>query len=40
VSDGTPVLVDEDSVVRPGDSVLVACPTELTSQVRAAFRGL
>ena len=40
VHDGVPTLVDEDSRVVPGDTVLVATPTELISQVRSAFREL
>ena len=40
VHDGTPQLVDEETKIRPGDTVLVATPTELISQVRQAFRQL
>lgn len=38
VHDGTPVLVDEDTRVLPGDTVIVATPTELIPEVRSAFR--
>lgn len=38
VHDGTPQLVDEDTRVVVGDTVLVAAPTENMAEVRAAFR--
>lgn len=40
VHDGTPQLVDEETTVVPGDTILIATPTELIPQVRAAFRQL
>lgn len=40
VHDGTPVLVDEDTRIRPGDTVIIASPTDSIPGVRAAFRGL
>jgi NDP-sugar pyrophosphorylase family protein len=38
VHDGTPQLVDEETRVVPGDTVIVATPTELIPEVRTAFR--
>ena len=38
VHDGVPQLVDEDTRVLVGDTVLVAAPTESIPDVRAAFR--
>ena len=38
VHDGTPQLVDEDTRVMPGDTVIVAAPTDSIPDVRAAFR--
>ncbi len=38
VHDGAPQLVDEDTRVVPGDTVIVATPTEIIPEVRAAFR--
>jgi len=38
VHDGTPQLIDEDTRVVPGDTVIIATPTELIPDVRAAFR--
>ena len=38
VHDGAPQLVDEDTRVMIGDTVLVAAPTESIPDVRAAFR--
>ena len=38
VHDGTPQLVDEDTRVMPGDTVIVAAPTEIIPEVRTAFR--
>lgn len=38
VHNGTPQLVDEDTRVLPGDTVLVAAPTDITAEVRSAFR--
>lgn len=40
VHDATPQLVDDETTVVPGDTVLIATPTELIPQVRAAFRQL
>ena len=38
VHDGVPQLVDEDTRVLPGDTVIVATPTEIIPEVRTAFR--
>ena len=38
VHDGTPQLVDEETRVVPGDTVIVATPTEIIPEVRTAFR--
>ena len=38
VHDGAPLLVDEETRVFPGDTVIVATPTESIPDVRAAFR--
>ena len=38
VHDGVPQLVDEETRIVPGDTVLVAAPTDIIPAVRAAFR--
>ena len=38
VHDGMPQLVDEETRVFPGDTIIVATPTEIIPDVRTAFR--
>ena len=38
VHDGVPQLVDEETRVFPGDTIIAATPTEIIPDVRAAFR--
>ena len=38
VHDGVPQLVDEETRVFPGDTIITATPTEIIPDVRAAFR--
>ena len=40
VHDGTPTLVDEETRIRPGDTVIIATPTDSIPEVRAAFRNV
>ena len=40
VHNGTPQLVDEDTRIVPGDTVVIATPTESIPEVRSAFRVL